>query len=173
MIASDSYRVNSQSSHIYWQVERYFGLKITGYWKPRGEITFDPNNPKNSAISIEIPMAELNVRNLTLKRRLLGKGFFNVESYPTSHFESTKVITKGTDIVEIVGNLTLNGLTKPTTIEVKGHQYIYDSIRKTAVLKFYGRAKILRSDFNIHPFLPLVSNEVILAVDIVAYKIGT
>ena len=77
-------------------------------------------------------------------------------------FVSTKVTVNGQD-AKIEGNLTLNGVTKPVTIEVEFNQA--GAAMGAYKAGFDGEATIKRSDFGINYALPAVSDEVKLHIE--------
>ena len=46
--------------------------------------------------------------------------FFDVAKYPTITFKSTSVTATGTGTLQVAGNLTMHGVTKPVVIAVTG-----------------------------------------------------
>jgi polyisoprenoid-binding protein YceI len=45
--------------------------------------------------------------------------FFDVDKYPTMEFKSTKIVKTG-DKLQVTGDLTLHGTTRPVTFDVDG-----------------------------------------------------
>jgi hypothetical protein len=50
---------------------------------------------------------------------LRSDDFFDVEKYPTLSFRSTEVAPKGSDVLDVAGDLTIHGSTHHITIPVK------------------------------------------------------
>jgi polyisoprenoid-binding protein YceI len=64
----------------------------------------------------------VNTRDAGRDEHLRSADFFGVEQNPELRFESTEIAHVDEDTFEIVGNLTMNGVTKPITLkaEVQG-----------------------------------------------------
>ena len=50
---------------------------------------------------------------------LRGADFFEVEKYPTITFKSSKVVPKAKDLYEVMGDLTMHGVTRTLVVPVK------------------------------------------------------
>jgi polyisoprenoid-binding protein YceI len=57
--------------------------------------------------------ASINIDQPQFKQHLLGEEFFNVEATPTVTFRSTEIRPGDEDGVEVDGELTIRGVTKP------------------------------------------------------------
>ncbi len=142
--------------------------------KSSGVMFLDEANPENSSVEVEIDMSGIITGFEDFDKHLKGADFFNSEKFKTAKFTSTKVelvakettkeITK--DTAKIHGNLTLLGVTKPIILEAKlnkigKHPFTF---KKTA--GFSAKTTIKRSDFNIKYGIPLVSDEVNIAIEV-------
>jgi len=75
------------------------------------------DNPTESKVSIEVAMASVTTGSADRDGHLKSPDFFDVENHPKMTFESTRVIEKG-DGYQMVGDLTVRGVTKPMTLDV-------------------------------------------------------
>lgn len=109
----------------------------------------------------------VNTRIDARDKHLKSPDFFNVEKHPEMSFKSTSIKPVGKNKYELSGNLTLNGVTKPVTVNMwhRGSIQKKAGDKYTAGLQF--TASILRSDFNLgNDFpAPLLSDEVTLKGD--------
>ena len=146
--------------------------------KSSGAMFLDEANPENSSVEVEIDMSGIITGFEDFDKHLKGADFFNSEKFKTAKFVSTKVevLTKETtketakdaaqETAKIHGNLTLLGVTKPVILEAKlnkigKHPFTF---KKTA--GFSAKTTIKRSDFNIKYGIPLVSDEVSIAIEV-------
>lgn len=84
-----------------------------------GEFVYDKDNLANSRVNIEIKTASVNSNHAERDKHLRDKEFLNVKKFPKAMFKSTSI--SGTDKdMQIKGDLTLNGVTKP--IVIKAHK---------------------------------------------------
>ena len=92
--------------------------------------------------------------------------FFEVETYPTMTFKSTKVEETGEEgKFKVTGDLTFHGVTKPITLDV-WHRGTIDGKNGEKIAGFRVTGSIDRSDFNFGTgFSGALSEEVQIEVD--------
>ncbi|WP_413739175.1 YceI family protein [Sodalis sp. RH21] len=115
------YKIDKQGQHAFIQ----FKIKHLGYsWLYGGfrdfdgGFTFDADNPAASKVNVVINTASVDTNHAERDKHLRSAEFLNVAQYPQATFSSTQVKKDG-DEWDITGNLTLNGVTKPITLEAK------------------------------------------------------
>jgi polyisoprenoid-binding protein YceI len=83
-----------------------------------GSFVYDSENLANSKINMTIDTASVNSNHAERDKHLRDKDFLNVKKHPKATFESTSI--SGTDAnMEVKGNFTLNGVTKPIVIKAE------------------------------------------------------
>jgi len=109
--------------------------------------------------------ADVNSINTGVEMRdnhLKGADFFDVEKYPALNFTTTS-ISKGQDgNYTLTGDLTLRGITKSVTLNVKYNGSVVNPMSKKTVYGFTVTGTIKRSDFGIGGNLPeaILSNDI-------------
>lgn len=83
-----------------------------------GKFTVDEADAARSSFDITIKTASVNTGNAKRDDHLRSPDFFNAKEFPNITFKSTKV-SGGKDGLSVAGNLTLHGVTKPVTLELK------------------------------------------------------
>jgi len=81
------------------------------------DVFLDEAEPANSRIRLEIKAASVESGNADRDKHLRTGDFFNVEAHPTLVFESTKVEKGDGDLYTLIGDLTINGVTNPVSID--------------------------------------------------------
>ena len=89
------------------------------FTKLDGKLSLDPNNVENSVVDVTIDANSLDSGFQALDEHLKSPDFFDVATYPTITFKSTSVKQTGDDTADIVGDLTIHGVTKPVTLQTK------------------------------------------------------
>lgn len=120
--APEEYVIDTEGAHAFIQFKiKHIGISwlLGEFDKFTGEFTYDAENPSASKVSVNIDAASLNSNHAERDKHLRGKDFFDVKKYPTAKFVSTayKAVDKETAI--LTGDLTLRGITKSVTIDVK------------------------------------------------------
>jgi polyisoprenoid-binding protein YceI len=92
--------------------------KVRGRFEDvRGQITID-EEPTKSHVEVEIGVASVSTGNSDRDGHLRSADFFDVEQYPTIRFASTAVKPVRANAWEVVGDLTVHGVTKPVILQV-------------------------------------------------------
>ena len=84
-----------------------------------GKIDVDREHPENSSVTVQIDVRSLDTRIKKRDDHLRSAEFFNVEKFPTMTFKSRSVKRTGSQNGDILGDLTMHGVTKPVTLHVK------------------------------------------------------
>ena len=98
---------------------------------------------------------------------LKSADFFNVAKYPTLNFKSTSVKKQGKDKYKLIGNLTMNGVTKPVLLDLVYRGTVENPMSKKQTAGFQVKGTIKRSDFNLGSGFPapMISDEVRIKAD--------
>src|SRR5688572_28114864 len=85
-----------------------------------GELNFDENDIANSRVEATIDASSINTRDPQRDAHLKSADFFDVENFPTLHFQSTSVKRTGGDELAVTGSLTIHGVTREVIFKVEG-----------------------------------------------------
>ena len=136
-----------------------------------GSVTLDKADPSKSTVEASFPLGSLRTIAASLDTHIMGDDFFKGAAADTAvTFKSTSVNMEGDDEAKVTGDLTLNGVTKPVTLDVELKKAgAHPMIGKPAV-GFDIETRIKRSDFNLGAFAPAVSDEVEIDIAVEASK---
>ena len=84
-----------------------------------GELIFDENNPEASQISVQIESASFDTGHHFRDHTTRGPWFLDSQQYRYITFKSTQVTKTGEKTGKVTGDLTMLGVTKPVTLDVK------------------------------------------------------
>ena len=79
-----------------------------------GTFSYDPDAPEKSKVSVTIDTTSVDSNHAERDKHIRSDDFLNVDKHPEAKFESTSFDGK-----TLVGDLTLNGVTKPVNIAVE------------------------------------------------------
>ena len=129
-----------------------------------GDFRFDPADPTKSSVTVTIPVSSIDTGVAKLDAHLQTADFFDVANYPTATFKSTRVERAGEHGLEVTGDLTLHGVTKPVVLDVVINKIGPHPMAGRAAAGFDATATIKRSDFGISNYVPNVSDEIELSI---------
>lgn len=112
------YQVDSSHSSIGFTVRHFVSLVEGRFKQFTGSIDYDAANPAASSVNFTVQAASINTDNDKRDDHLRGEDFFNVNKYPTLSFASKKVIARDKEHLDVVGELTMHGVTKAITVPV-------------------------------------------------------
>ena len=115
--AEEKYSLDLEKSSMEWLCKKVGGQHNGKVKIKEGTLIFDGNTLKGGSFVMD--MTTISVLDSPDNKRLiddiLSNNFFDITKFPTSTFTITKVTSSGTDQVDITGNLTVKGITKPVT----------------------------------------------------------
>lgn len=175
-VTGGTYAADPNHSLIEWEVSHfgfseYFGI----FGDVAGTLSLDPANPDAAKVDVTIPVANVTTANKALTDHLLRPGkdggkpdFFGPAPAP-ARFVSTSVKAEGMTAL-ITGDLTLNGVTKPVTLEAEFTGAGTNPFNKKETVGFEAETTIKRSDFGIAGYVPFISDEVELEISVAFEK---
>jgi polyisoprenoid-binding protein YceI len=164
-VQSGMYTVDTNHTEVLFSVMH---MGFTNYYGEFSDVTgslnFDATNPANSKLEIHIPVKSLHVASAKLQDELLGKDWLDEPADTEMTFRSTALTVTGIDSGTMTGDLTLHGVTKPVTLNVKFNGAGPNPMSKKYTLGFDATGSLKRSDFGVAKFVPLVSDDVDLKI---------
>lgn len=130
-----------------------------------GALTWDPANPEKSSVKVTINTEGVDSGVDVFDGHLKSEKFFDAAKFPTITFESTSLKRKGPNDGVMTGNLTIKGVTKPVTLDVKINNAAYDAQKMTSKLGFSAKGVVKRSDWGLDAYVPFVGDEVTLTIE--------
>jgi polyisoprenoid-binding protein YceI len=117
--AADTYKIDPVHSAIGFKVRHFFSHVSGSFGKFEGTIKVDPDHPEKSSVIATIDATSVDTKNEKRDEDLRSEHFFDVAKYPTITFKSKSVKQTGADSGDIVGDLTMHGVTREITLPVK------------------------------------------------------
>ena len=166
-VQAGTYKLDPSHGKITWSLKHLgFSTYYGQFTQVTADLTIDPANPSAGTLTATIPMSGLAPNDDALKTHLLSADFFNAAEFPQATFKSTSITVDADDKSEadVAGELTLHGVTRPVTLEVKFNQ-AGPAMGGGYKVGFDGEATIKRSDFGITTYLPALGDDVTLHIE--------
>ncbi|MEE4463134.1 YceI family protein [Azotobacter chroococcum] len=130
-----------------------------------GHFSFDAAQPEASKVKVTLKTASVDSNHAERDKHLRSPDFLNVAKHPTATFESTQVKPNGNGSFDILGNLSLNGVTRPVTIAAR---FIGEGKDPWGGYRagFEGSTRLALKDFGIQKDLGPASQEVELILSV-------
>ena len=118
--AVTTWEVDPAHSHAQFKVRHMMISNVKGeFTKLSGTVKIDSADITQSGVEVTADATSISTREPQRDGHLKSPDFFHVEQHPAITFKSTKITRTG-DGLELTGNLTIRGVTKPVTFEVDG-----------------------------------------------------
>lgn len=131
------------------------------------QVTSSKPDFSDAVFELTAQTASIDTRVEARDNHLKSADFFDAAKYPTINFKSTGITKAGKDQYKLTGNLTLHGVTKPVTLDLKYKGTVENPMSKQKVAGFQVTGAINRSDFAVGTNFPapMISNEVRIKAD--------
>ena len=117
--ANEIYEFDPAGSTIGFTVHQFLGTTHGKFSRFEGKIDVDRDRPENSTVTAKIDAHSINTGIPKRDNHLRSQEFFNVDKFPEILFKSRRVKQTGPQSGDILGGLTMHGITRPVTLHVK------------------------------------------------------
>jgi polyisoprenoid-binding protein YceI len=145
-VANEAYKFDQSRSTIGFAVHQFLGTTHGKFTKFDGKIDIDREHPEKSSVVAKIDVRSIDTGIVKRDDHLRSAELFDAEKYPEMTFKSRSVKQTGQQIGDILGDLTMRGVTKPITLHVK----LLTPVGDTKQTRWSVRTEPLkRRDFNL------------------------
>jgi len=130
------------------------------------DLNLDNENPENSTVNVTIDATSIDSRLDDFNGHLNGSNFFDTANHPTITFASTAIELTGEDTMNVTGDLTIKGTTKPVVLAATINKAADHPMRKTPWIGVSAETKVSRSDWGLSRAVPNVGDEVTIYISV-------
>jgi polyisoprenoid-binding protein YceI len=130
-----------------------------------GEILLDQAHPERSSVSATIQTASLSAGNATRDEHLRSDRWLDAAQFPTMEFRSTSVTRTGENTADVVGDLTLHGVTHPVTLAVTLNKLGANPATRAPAAGFSATTVVSRAQFGITAAENLIGDDVRITIE--------
>jgi len=113
-----TFSIDKTHSDLLFQV-RHLVTRVRGRFTDfSGTISFDPESPSASSVVVTIDAASIDTGTPDRDAHLRSADFFDVATYPTLAFVSSRVDRKSNERFDVTGTLTIHGVAREVTLPV-------------------------------------------------------
>ncbi len=146
---------------------RHLGVSTVrgAFTKVSGSATYDAADPSKTTLSASIEASSVDTRVEMRDKDLRSPNFFDVEKYPTITFVSKHAKTAGEGRLQIVGDLTIHGVTKEVTLDVDGPSAPMKDPMGNERIGASATTKVNRRDFGVNGAPGIAGDDVSITID--------
>jgi polyisoprenoid-binding protein YceI len=168
-----TWKVDPTHSELSFSI-RHMVSRVRGQFDTwTGTIIADPSDWNTASVEVVAQTSTIDTNNERRDEDLRSPNHFDAEANPTVTFKSTKVMRFAGDSVQVTGNLTIHGVTKPVVL--RGHFNGMTGAPGKRRAGFEAETTINRQDFNmtwnrIVEGSSMLGDEVKIEIDIAAVE---
>jgi len=119
-MATEHWDFDPVHSSINFWVRHLMVSKVHGRFSDwSGTLELDDADPSKSRIAVSIDAKSIDTRDEKRDGHLRSPDFLDVENHPTLTFASTAIERNGDDRLQVHGNLTIRGTSRPVVLDVE------------------------------------------------------
>jgi polyisoprenoid-binding protein YceI len=169
--AGDTFKVDPAHSTAIFRIQHANAGFTYGWFKmPEGKIEVDDADPTKTSFDVKLDIKNLDTANAKRDQHLKSPDFFSAEEFPAMTFKSTAVKAAGDKKLEVTGDLTIHGQTKPITVTIDRTGTSTNPQMGGTRSGFEGTFTIKRSDFGMGNMLQAVGDEVRITIALEGLK---
>ena len=129
-------------------------------------VDYDPASLADTSVNVVIQADSIDSGFEDFNGHLTSADFFNVEEYPEITFVSTGLDMTDATTGTLTGDLTIKDNTQPVTLDVTLNKVGMAMDGETPKMGLTATGTVLRSNFGVDAYVPAVSDEVDLRIEI-------
>lgn len=149
-MAADTYQLDPTHTYPSFETDHFGGISIWRgkFKKSSGVVTLD-RAAKTGTVDVTIDMKSVDIGNDKLDEELVTDKFFDTAKYPSATYKGTEIRFKGDQPVEVIGTLTMHGITKPVNLKIESFKCFTNPMLKREVCGTESTATFNRDDFGV------------------------
>ncbi len=166
-VPSGTYQQDDQHAYV------IFSYTHLGFSSPKVRfddfdvtLELDSEDPEASEIDVGIDVSSVDSGVEVFDGHLMGAEYFDLANHPRITFESTAVEKTGENSYDVAGELTIKGKTGPVTLAATINGAGTHPLKKVPAVGVSAIGTILRSDWGLDAYVPAVSDEVTLTIEV-------
>jgi polyisoprenoid-binding protein YceI len=174
-----TWTIDPAHTHVEFAVRHMMVATVKGSFSDvKGTVEFDGTNLSGARIDVEIAIASLETKQEQRDAHLRSPDFFDADNHPVMTFKSKRISGDATGTAQVVGDLTIRGVTREITLSVESQGVVRDPWGQDRS-GFSATGKINRHDFGLNWNAALesggfvVSPEVKITLDVELTKPGS
>ncbi|WJI14816.1 YceI family protein [Pseudoxanthomonas winnipegensis] len=170
--ASETYQLDPVHTRVLFSVSHAgFSQAMGTVSGSTGLIEFDPGDWSRARVQVSVPLDRADLGDAAWNKAVAASNLLDVKDHPRAEFVSTRVMPRGGDHFDVVGQLTLHGVTREVTLAVTFNQlkrHPLPPFRRTA--GFSATTTLSRAAFGIDAWPSVIGDAVQLNLQVEATR---
>jgi len=145
---ADQWTLDVPHTSVQFKVSHLVISKVVGnFGEFSANLEFDGKDVTSGKVDMTVKVASINTDNPDRDKHLRSGDFFAVENHPDITFKSRKVVKGSDNKFQLVGDLTIRGVTKEVTFDCVFNGAV--TFMGTSKAGFTAKTTINRQDFGV------------------------
>ena len=146
---------------------RHLGVSTVrgAFMKVSGSASYDPADASKNSVDVTIDANSVDTRVQMRDNDLRSPNFLDVQKYPTITFKSKQSKSAGAGKLQLLGDLTIHGVTKEVTLDVDGPSAPIKDPWGNQRIGASASTKINRHDFGVNGAPGVVGDDITITID--------
>jgi polyisoprenoid-binding protein YceI len=148
-VAADTYMLDPTHTYPSFAADHLGGLSVWRgkFAKSSGTVMLD-RAAKTGTVDVTVDPASVQTGDTKLDEHLQSDAFFDVAKYPAVTYKGTDIKFDGDKPVEVIGSLTMHGVTKPLNLTIESFKCMQHPVLKREVCGVEASAEFNRADYG-------------------------
>lgn len=154
--AAESYMLMPSHTYPSFEADHWDGLSVWRgkFTKTSGSVVLDRKN-RTGTLDVTIETASVDVGHAAMNAVLKSARILDAEKYPTIVYRGNAMRFEGERPAEVIGELTLNGVTRPLNLRIDSFKCMQSHLYHREVCGVNALATFNRADFGVNVNLDL------------------
>lgn len=160
------YRLDPSHTAVIFKVQHMQLSTFVGRFNSmQATLDFNPNKLQEINLQAQVDIASIDVNNNDLESDLRGSSWFDSTQFPQAQLKTLSVepLRQANQFL-FNAEMTLLGITKPIQLTATFHGGANNILTGYYTLGFSASGRLLRSDFGMDSYIPLVGDEISLEI---------
>ena len=117
--SAETYTIDPSHSNVTFRIRHLLSEMEGRFNEITGTVDYDPAKPEAAKVSFAVQTKSIDTANTKRDDHLRSADFFDVTKFPEATFVSKSVKKIDDKNLEVSGDFTLHGVTKPLTVQVR------------------------------------------------------
>jgi len=149
-LAAETYTLLPSHTYPSFETDHWGGMSVWRgkFTKSSGTVVLD-RQAKTGTLEVTVETASVDVGHTAMNGVLKSARILDTEKYPTAVYRGSSMRFDGERPVEVIGELTLNGVTKPLNLQIETFKCMQSALYKREVCGVNAFAHFNRADYGI------------------------
>lgn len=170
--ASETYQLDPVHTRVLFSVSHAgFSQAMGTVSGSTGLIEVDPDDWSRARVQVSVPLDRADLGDAAWNKAVAASNLLDVKDHPRAEFVSTRVMPRGGDHFDVVGQLTLHGVSREVTLAVTFNQlkrHPLPPFRRT--VGFSATTTLSRAAFGIDAWPSVIGDAVQLNLQVEATR---